>query len=122
MWEPHARRVVEEGKAKYAATGAPWNETDADFTLMRQDFIEKHPEAAIGWMKAEIDAVKFMVDHPKETTEMLYEELTGYPKGTIWAAINTVLNAPGKTTQVSMPEHRLVLSICLMTVATEPLN
>lgn len=87
MWEPHARRVVEEGKAKYATTGAPWNETDADFTLMRQDFIEKHPEAAIGWMKAEIEAVKFMVDHPKETTEMLYEELTGYPKGTIWAAI-----------------------------------
>jgi NitT/TauT family transport system substrate-binding protein len=87
MWEPHARRVVEAGHAKYVATGAPWGETDADFTLMRQDFIEKHPEAAIGWMKAEIEAMQFIIDNPEETVEILYKELTGYPKATIWSAI-----------------------------------
>lgn len=87
MWEPHARRVVEAGHAKYVATGAPWHETDADFTLMRQDFIEQHPEAAIGWMKAEIEAMQFIINNPKETVEILFKELTGYPKATIWAAI-----------------------------------
>ena len=87
MWEPHARRVVEAGNAKYVATGAPWGETDADFTLMRQDFIEKHPQAAIGWMKAEIEAMQFIIDNPEETVEILYKELTGYPKATIWSAI-----------------------------------
>lgn len=87
MWEPHARRVVELGHAKYAATGAPWGETDADFTLMRQDFIENHPEAAVGWMKAEIEAMQFMIDNPEKTVEILYEELTGYPRSTIWSAI-----------------------------------
>lgn len=87
MWEPHARRVVEAGHAKYVATGAPWGETDADFTLMRQDFIENHPEAAIGWMKAEIEAMQFIVNNPEETVEILYKELTGYPKATIWSAI-----------------------------------
>ena len=87
MWEPHARRVVEAGHAKYVATGAPWGETDADFTLMRQDFIEKHPEAAIGWMKAEIEAMQFIINNPEETVEILYKELTGYPKATIWSAI-----------------------------------
>ena len=87
MWEPHARRVVEAGHAKYVATGAPWGETDADFTLMRQDFIESHPEAAVGWMKAEIEALQFMIDNPEETVEILFEELTGYPRATIWSAI-----------------------------------
>lgn len=87
MWEPHARRVVELGHAKYIATGAPWGETDADFTLMRQDFIEQHPEAAVGWMKAEIEAVQFMAQHPKETAEILAAEMTGYDKKTAWKAL-----------------------------------
>ena len=54
---------------------------------MRQDFIENHPEAAVGWMKAEIEALQFMIDNPEETVEILFEELTGYPRATIWSAI-----------------------------------
>lgn len=87
MWEPHARRQVAQGNAKYAATGAPWSENDADFTLMRQDFIEKHPDAAVGWMKAEIEAVQFMAEHPQETVDILHKELTGYSKEAIWGAL-----------------------------------
>lgn len=87
MWEPHARRQVELGNARYVATGAPWNETDADFSLMRQDFIEDNPEAAKGWIKAEIEAVQFMAENPKETVEILYDELTGYDRDTIWSAL-----------------------------------
>lgn len=87
MWEPHARRLVEKGFAKYVATGAPWNETDADFTLMREDFIEQHPEAAVGWMKAEIDAVRFMAEHPKETSEIIAHEVVGYTPDTEWKAL-----------------------------------
>lgn len=90
MWEPHARRLVEGGYAKYISTGAPWNETDADFTLMREDFIEEHPEAAIGWMKAEIEAVQFMIDHPEETAEILKNETIGYSLQTEWAALYEV--------------------------------
>jgi len=87
MWEPHARRAVELGHAKYASTGAPWNETDADFTLMRQDFIEKHPEAAIGWMKAEIEAVKFMIENPEETARIIASETVGYTPQPAWSAL-----------------------------------
>lgn len=87
MWEPHARRQVALGHAKYLATGAPWDENDADFTLMRQDFIEKHPEAAAGWLKAEIEAVQFMQQHPEETVDILHKELTGYSKDAIWGAL-----------------------------------
>jgi len=87
MWEPHARRVVELGHAKYAATTAPWNEDDANFSLMRQDFIEKHPEAAAGWVKAEIEALKFMIENPKEMAQMVVDEVKGYDHKTAWKAL-----------------------------------
>jgi sulfonate transport system substrate-binding protein len=87
MWEPHARRQVENGTARYAAIGAPWGLADADFTLMRQDFIEKNPEAAAGWIKAEIEALQFMINNPRETAQILAKELTGYNERTAWAAL-----------------------------------
>lgn len=87
MWEPHARRVVELGHAKYAATGAPWDEADANFSLMRQDFIEKNPEAAAGWIKAEIEALRFMIQNPKEMAQMIVDEVKGYDHKTAWKAL-----------------------------------
>lgn len=87
MWEPHARRMVEKGLARYVATGAPYDVPDADFTLMRQDFITKNPEAAAGWIKAEIEAVRFMIEQPRETARILAKELTGYDEKTAWAAL-----------------------------------
>ena len=87
MWEPHARRQVELGNARYAATGAPWHEMDANFTSMRQDFIEKHPEAALGWLKAEIEALQFLISNPQESVKTIASELTGYDEKTVWAAL-----------------------------------
>ncbi|MFZ5555687.1 MAG: ABC transporter substrate-binding protein [Pseudomonadota bacterium] len=87
MWEPHARRQVALGNARYVATGAPWGENDANFTSMRQDFIEKHPEAAVGWMKAEIEALQFLIDNPKESVKIITSELTGYEEKTVWQAL-----------------------------------
>ena len=87
MWEPHARRQVEAGHARYAATGAAYNVPDADFTLMRQDFIQKNPEAAAGWIKAEIEAVQFMIRNPRETAQIMAKELTGYNEQTAWSAL-----------------------------------
>jgi NitT/TauT family transport system substrate-binding protein len=87
MWEPHARRVVELGHARYASTSAPWGEADANFSLMRQDFIEKHPEAAAGWIKAEIEALRFMIEKPKEMAQMVVDEVKGYDHKTAWKAL-----------------------------------
>lgn len=93
MWEPHARRQVELGNARYAATGAPWNEQDANFTSMRQDFVDKNPEAAVGWLKAEIEALRFLIDHPRESVKIITSEITGYDEKTVWAALYE-LNSP----------------------------
>ncbi len=87
MWEPHARKVVEQGFAKYAATGSPFGEWDANFTLMRQDFIEKHPEAAKGWMEAEIEALQIMKNEPMAVAQMVQNETQGYSKEILWKAL-----------------------------------
>jgi NitT/TauT family transport system substrate-binding protein len=87
MWEPHARKVVEQGHAKYAATGAPYGEWDANFTLMRQDFIEKHPEAAKGWMMAEIEALQIMQDDPMGVAQMVQNETQGYTNEILWKSL-----------------------------------
>jgi NitT/TauT family transport system substrate-binding protein len=87
MWEPHARKVVEKGFARYAATGSPYGETDANFTLMRQDWIEKNPEAAKGWMKAEVEALQIMAKDPMAVAEMVKKETQGYDKKTLWKAL-----------------------------------
>jgi len=87
MWEPHARKVVEQGFAKYAATGSPYGELDANFTLMRQDFIEKHPEAAKGWLKAEIEALQIMEKDPMGVANMVMKETQGYTPKILWKAL-----------------------------------
>lgn len=87
MWEPHARRQVELGNARYASTAAPWGEKDANFTSMREDFIEQHPEAAVGWLKAEIEALQFLINRPRESAKIIAGELTGYDEKTVWKAL-----------------------------------
>ncbi|RJX35283.1 MAG: nitrate ABC transporter substrate-binding protein [Desulfarculus sp.] len=87
MWEPHARKVVEQGFAKYVATGSPFGELDANFTLMRQDFIEKHPEAAKGWLKAEIEALQIMQKDPVGVANMVMKETQGYTPNILWKAL-----------------------------------
>jgi NitT/TauT family transport system substrate-binding protein len=87
MWEPHARKVVEQGFAKYAATGSPYGEWDANFTLMRQDFIEKNPEAAKGWMMAEIEALQIMKNEPMAVAQMVENETQGYTTEILWKAL-----------------------------------
>lgn len=87
MWEPHARRQVDLGNARYAPTSPQWNEKDANFTSMRQDFITKNPEAAVGWMKAEIEALQFLIANPRESARLIAAELTGYDEKTVWSAL-----------------------------------
>jgi len=87
MWEPHARKVVEQGFGKYAATGSPYGEWDANFTLMRQDFIEKNPEAAKGWMMAEIEALQIMKNEPMAVAKMVDNETQGYSTEILWKAL-----------------------------------
>lgn len=92
MWEPTISRIcdlVGEGIARIAATGTCVNNPDLGMMVMRGDFVDKHPELAEAWLKAELDAQLFLLD-PKnwaQAVEMISKTATGVPKKVLWYSI-----------------------------------
>ena len=78
QFEPNVSQIVAQGIAKIAFTGASWNWLEGSALMMRKDFIDKHPEAAKGWIKADLGALKFISDNPREVAQMVAEELPGW--------------------------------------------
>ncbi|HTG00840.1 MAG TPA: NrtA/SsuA/CpmA family ABC transporter substrate-binding protein, partial [Nitrospirota bacterium] len=84
-WEPTVSRIgtiVGEGTAKIVATGKVIGNIDSGTLVMRGDFMDKHPDLAEAYIKAELEAQRFMVD-PKNSAkviEMLSKYATGISK------------------------------------------
>ncbi|MCE5335455.1 MAG: ABC transporter substrate-binding protein [Desulfobacteraceae bacterium] len=92
MWEPTISRVTDlvgEGIARIAATGTSVNNPDLGILLMRGDFVDKRPDLAEAWIRAELDAQIYMSD-PKnwaEVTKMIAKNATGIPEKVLWYSI-----------------------------------
>jgi len=86
-FQPHVSQIMSRGFGKLAFTGSNWAAQDANFVLMRKDFIDSYPEAAKGWIKADIEALQFIVKNPYETVKIIAEELPGYTTKELWTAL-----------------------------------
>ncbi len=86
-FQPHVAEIVDHGIGKLAFTGSTWGAQDANFILMRKDFIDGNPEAAKGWIKADIEALLFMYKNPVETARLVAKELPGYTVQDLWTAL-----------------------------------
>ncbi len=86
-FQPHVAQIMNHGFGKLAFTGSNWAAQDANFILMRKDFIDQNPEAAKGWIKADIEAMLFILKNPVETAEMVAKELPGYTVKDLWMAM-----------------------------------
>lgn len=86
-FQPHVAQIVNHGLGKLAFTGSNWSAQDANFILMRKDFIDRYPEAAKGWIKADIEAMLFMLKNPVATAEMVAKELPGFTVRDLWMAM-----------------------------------
>jgi ABC-type nitrate/sulfonate/bicarbonate transport system substrate-binding protein len=86
-FQPHVSQIVDQNIGKIAVTGSIYGVEDASFIIMRKDFIDNHHEAAKGWIKADLEALKFMLTNPYETVEYLGAELPGFTTLTIWKSI-----------------------------------
>jgi NitT/TauT family transport system substrate-binding protein len=95
QFEPHASKAVHEGYARRVATAGAWGLTDANVVLMRKEFIDANREAAIGWLKANIEALEFMRDNPEEVARIVAANLEGYDEKTLLRAL---LELPPMTT------------------------
>lgn len=86
-FQPHVSQIVDQNIGKIVATGSIYGVEDASFIIMRKDFIDNHQQAAKGWVKADLEALKFMLTNPYETVKYLGAELPGFTTLTIWKSI-----------------------------------
>lgn len=87
MFEPYASKAVFDGVARYAVSSGTIDEQDGNIIVMRRDFIDQNPEAAKAWLKADIQAMLFLRDHPQESVDILKKELPQYTRENLWFAL-----------------------------------
>lgn len=80
IWEPTASKLVNAGLAKRVASGALADQHDGAFLVMDKEFADKHPDAAKGWLKAELDAQRFLADpaNADEVVRMAQSQTEGF--------------------------------------------
>jgi ABC-type nitrate/sulfonate/bicarbonate transport system substrate-binding protein len=89
-WEPiPARAVYQSNQARYLLTGAMFDTVDAAGIIMPDSLVENHPEAAVGWLKAELEAKRIMATQPKRTVDLVGEEgdLSAYDRSTLRSSL-----------------------------------
>ncbi|MDQ2050781.1 ABC transporter substrate-binding protein [Natronolimnohabitans sp. A-GB9] len=84
-----SRSVVQADAAEFLFTGADYGMYDAAGLLMLDSLVENHPEAAKGWMKAELEAKHIMANEPERTLDLIQEEgqLRDYERETLRATL-----------------------------------
>ncbi|MDG5757824.1 ABC transporter substrate-binding protein [Natronococcus sp. A-GB1] len=84
-----SRSVVQADAAEFLFSGADYGMHDAAGILMLDSLVAEHPEAAVGWMKAELEAKHIMANDPERTLDLIQEEgqLRDYERETLRATL-----------------------------------
>jgi NitT/TauT family transport system substrate-binding protein len=80
IWEPTAAKLVNEKLAKRVASGAFADQLDAGFLVFDKELLDKRPDIAEGWLKAELDAQRFLADpaNADEIVRIADEQTEGF--------------------------------------------
>jgi NitT/TauT family transport system substrate-binding protein len=80
IWEPTAAKLVNAGLAKRVASGAFADQLDAGFLVFDKELLDKRPDVAEGWLKAELDAQRFLADpaNADEIVRIADEQTEGF--------------------------------------------
>ncbi len=101
LFQAHIAQITTRGIARVAVTGVPWNLPDGAFIVMRKAFIDAQREAAKGFLKAEIEALRFMAEQPEETIKMVAEAVPGFTKQELWNGLYGRIPAAAGGTDVN---------------------
>jgi NitT/TauT family transport system substrate-binding protein len=90
VWEPTASRLVNAGLAKRVASGSLLGQQeDAGFLVMSKQLIDQRPDVAQGWLKAELEAQRYLAD-PKNASEIasiVKQDTQGFSERDLWDAL-----------------------------------
>ena len=109
IWEPTASKLVNEGLAKRVASGSEADQADAGYMLMDHELIEERPDVAEGWLKAELEAQKFLADpaNADEIVEIALEQTEGFTekdlRDALYRAWPTEQGGAADGTRLSLP-------------------
>jgi NitT/TauT family transport system substrate-binding protein len=89
VWEPTASRLVNAGVARRVGSGSLLDTLDAGFLVMAKDLLAERPDVAEAWMKAELDAQRFLADpaNADEIARIAQEQTQGFQAQDMWDAL-----------------------------------
>jgi len=101
LWEPTLSRIADdvgEGVAHIAADGRACDNPDLGILVMRKDFMEKYPDVAKGYLRAELEAQRFLLDPANWTKviDMVAKHASGIPKQVLWYSLYGKIPADSK--------------------------
>ena len=73
-WNPYGRLAAARGYGRPLVDGTKYNFSSLRDMVASKDFIDKHPDIVVGWLRAELDAHKMMRDKPDECARIIAED------------------------------------------------
>ncbi len=77
-WPPYGPLAVQQGFAKKVVDGTKYKFNSLRGVVASKEFLDKHPDIAVGWLRAELDAHKIMRERPDYAAKLLAEEWKSY--------------------------------------------
>lgn len=77
-WEPYGKMAVARGFAEPLVDGTKYHFNSLRGVVVRQGFLDAHPDVVIGWLRAELDAHKMMRDQPDKAAKIIFEDWKKY--------------------------------------------
>jgi NitT/TauT family transport system substrate-binding protein len=89
VWEPTASRLVNAKIARRVGSGSLLNTLDAGFLVMSKDLLDKRPDIAQDWLKAELDAQRYLADpaNADEIAAIAKRQTQGFGQQDMWDAL-----------------------------------
>lgn len=107
VWEPTLSRIasdVGEGYSRVVTDGRSCDNPDVAVLMMRADFVENNPELVKGYLRAELEAQRYILDPANQASvvEIVSKHATGIPKRVLWYALfgKVPADAPDATREI----------------------
>jgi NitT/TauT family transport system substrate-binding protein len=73
-WEPYGKMAVARGFAERLTDGTKYHFNSLRGIVIRKEFMDKHPDVVLGWLRAELDAHKMMREQPDKAAKVIFDD------------------------------------------------